>query len=202
MKCISRLQCLLVLVLGFAVIPASAVVIDFESLPDLTSVGATYGGVTFTNATAITAGLTLNEFEFPPHSGISVAFDDGGPITGTFAALATSVGFHVTYTTPVTFSIYNSSAMQVGQITSLFSTNLTSSSNPPNELMLLNYAGGIASFTIQGDPLGNSLVIDDLSFTPGTTPPVPDENAVSALGFGLVLAALFAARRRFGHPCQ
>jgi hypothetical protein len=38
-------------------------------------------GVNLTNAIALTLGVSLNKFEFPPHSGLNVISDNGGPIT-------------------------------------------------------------------------------------------------------------------------
>ena len=47
---------------------AQATVIDFESLTDSNSVTTQFAGVTFQNALVLTAGLSLNESEFPPQS--------------------------------------------------------------------------------------------------------------------------------------
>ncbi len=59
---------ILVVALGLAM-PAAGAVVDFEGLNDLDPVSAQYAGLTFTNATALTAGMSLNEFEFPPQLG-------------------------------------------------------------------------------------------------------------------------------------
>ena len=88
-----RLQFLAVLLL-FSCRPAQAgiVTVDFETfpdgtpIPDSTSITTQFPGLIFTNTTVITAGISLNEFEFPPHSGTNVAFDDGGPISIDFAS--------------------------------------------------------------------------------------------------------------------
>src|SRR5438445_3289421 len=45
---------------------------DFEGLVDGTSVGSLIPGLVFTNATVLTAGISLNDFDFPPHSGKNV----------------------------------------------------------------------------------------------------------------------------------
>jgi hypothetical protein len=58
--------------------------IDFESLADSDSVTNQFPGLTFSHTTVLTAGVSLNELEFPPHSGGNVVLDDGGPITIAF----------------------------------------------------------------------------------------------------------------------
>jgi len=50
--------------------------INFDDLSDLTPVTNQYKNSIFERATAITAGLSLNEFEAKPHSGSTVIFDD------------------------------------------------------------------------------------------------------------------------------
>jgi hypothetical protein len=81
------------LVIGFVLFLAiggikesGALTIDFESLSDSEIVTTQYAGVgvTFSNATALTAGISLNEFDFPPNSGVNVVYDEGGPMTISF----------------------------------------------------------------------------------------------------------------------
>jgi hypothetical protein len=73
---------------------AGPITIDFEGFTDSVSVGATIPGLTFTNATVLQAGVSLNEFEFPPVSGSNVTFDDGGPMRIDFARPVYSVSGH------------------------------------------------------------------------------------------------------------
>ena len=54
---------------------AASITLDFEGLPDSTILTTQYPGITFTNAIILTAGISLNEFEFPPHSGMNVVSD-------------------------------------------------------------------------------------------------------------------------------
>ncbi len=70
-----------------AVQSVSATTIDFEGLNDGDAVTTQFAaqGVIMSNSTVLTAGASLNEFEFPPASGINVAVDDGGPLTLTFS---------------------------------------------------------------------------------------------------------------------
>jgi hypothetical protein len=51
--------------------------LDGSAIPDSTNITNQFPGLTFSNTTVITAGMSLNEFEFPPHSGVNAVFDDG-----------------------------------------------------------------------------------------------------------------------------
>lgn len=191
--------CLAAIMFGLAKVNLSvwsAVLIDFEGLPDSTPISATYAaqGVTFANATAITAGVSLNELEFPPSSGTVAVVDDGGPIEGTFATPVASFEARFTYVVPLTITAYQG-ATQVGEVFSLYGWNYVSSGNPPNELIGVSFPGGITRFTIMGDPLlGNSFVMDDFSFIP-----IPEVNP--ALMAALLLTGAGAYRLgRGGRP--
>ena len=60
--------------------PAAATVADFKGFRDTTYLTNRVPGFTFRNATLLTAGITLNDFQFPLHPGTDVAFDDGRSI--------------------------------------------------------------------------------------------------------------------------
>jgi len=51
--------------------------LDLEGFPDSTILGTQSPGVTFTNTIILSAGISLNEFEFPPHSGVNVVSHNG-----------------------------------------------------------------------------------------------------------------------------
>src|SRR5688572_11915416 len=79
---------LLVAVSMFAVslcapVQAAPVLIDFDALGDGDGDAVTnqFAGVMFSNATVLTAGLSLNELDYPPRSGSNVVYDNGAPIT-------------------------------------------------------------------------------------------------------------------------
>lgn len=67
-----------VLLLG-ALQRASATTVEFEGFADSTVLSAQLPGLTVSNAIVLSAGISLNEFEFPPRSGANVASDSGGP---------------------------------------------------------------------------------------------------------------------------
>lgn len=180
---------------------AQATVIDFEGLLDSEIVTSQYAGVTFQNTLALTAGLSLNEFEFPPASGMNVVFDDGGPIIINFLTPVTSVGGFFTYLTGLNFLAFDNAGVQVGAASSAFNANLGlsgDSGSTPNEFLELTSIGGIASARITGDPAGGSFTLDDLTFRQAAVNPVsePASFALVALGLG----ALALRRRRKPAP--
>jgi hypothetical protein len=157
----------LLLLAGTLPLPGS-VILNFEGIPDSTILTAQYSGVTFSNAIILTAGVSLNEFEFPPHSGVNVASDNTGPMTLTFASTIVSFGGYFTYAEPLTIEALDGGA-EVASATSLFSNNEAISGDPgssPNEFIAVSFAGGITGVTITGDPLGSSFALDDATYAP------------------------------------
>lgn len=105
--------------------PASALgtVVDFEAFDDATSLATHVPGAAFANAVVLTAGVGLNELEFPPASSVDVASDDGGPVTVTFAGpVRTVVGF-VTYRLPLTIRALDAAGATLAVATSRFASN-------------------------------------------------------------------------------
>lgn len=179
----------LVLALGLAalVTPASAsvVVYGFDGFPDSTALTGQFAGLSFSHATVINAGATLNDAEFPPRSGDGVVVDDGGAISITFAAPVFSVGGYFTYVSGLSLSAFDGASNLLGTRNSLFATNLLASGDPgssPNEMLSFASAGGlIARVVITGDAAGTSFVLDDLTVDVGNTVPEP-QTLLLALG--------------------
>lgn len=167
--------------------------ITFEAFGDSTIVTNEIPGLSFTNATVLSAGISLNEFDYPPVSGSNVLFDDGGPITIEFSTQAVSVGAYFTYMVPITFTAFDSANNELGSAISVFSENYVSSGNPANELLQLAFGSPISKITISGDPAGYSFVMDDLTYSTGSTP-VPEPGTLSLLALGGLSA--FVLRRR------
>lgn len=178
----------MVLLLLPAGLSADLLAPDFEGFPDGTVLSDQYPGLTFSSATILTAGIGLNEFEFPPFSGINVVFDDGGPITITFDSPVSSFAGHFTYFVSLTMTAFDASNNPVDQALSLFNSNLACLAGPPcfgdpgsgpNELLQVMFSGGISSVTIVGDPGGFSFTMD------GPTP-VPEPSSLSLLFLGII----------------
>lgn len=171
MRCFTAI---LVLVASASPLAATPIIINFDDLADGDSVTTQYNGLTFTNTTVLTSGISLNEFEFPPYSGDNVVFDDGGPISITFGSPVSSFGAYFTYTEALTLTALDSSGGNLGFVSSLFSDNQACLDGPPclgdpgsspNEFIQISLSKPIAQISIQADPGGTSFTMDSLMYT-------------------------------------
>ncbi len=181
-------------------VSATSTTLNFEGLPDGTIITNQYQGLTLSNAIILTAGITLNEFEFPPHSGSNVLSDNGGPITIEFSQPIQSFSGYFTYLEPLTIKAFNASNAQVASATSRFSNNMALSGvsgSSPDELIQVSNNSGISTLTISGDANGTSFALDDASFSPSTTTvPILSPTAFVLLSALLALVATTAVRRQ------
>jgi hypothetical protein len=182
---------MLVLMGAIPIAIAGTITLDFEGFPDSTVLTTQYPGVTFTNTIILTSGISLNEFEFPPHSGVNVASDNDGPITIDFASPITSFSGYFTYIEPLTLAGFDATDTLVATAASEYSDNdalFGDPSSSPNEFIQLTYAGGVSSVTITGDLDGGSFVMDDVTYTTGGTT-IPEPSSY----FLVLLASAFIA---------
>ena len=179
---------------------ADSIVLDFEGFADSTVLTDQYSGVTFSNAMILTAGISLNEFEFPPYSGTNVVSDNGGPMSLSFATPITTFGGYFTYAEPLTIDAFNSASSLVASTASLFSNNEAISGDPgssPNEFLTVSFASGISTLAITGDPSGGSFALDNATLTTGTAiAPEPEGELLTTVGAGIILGLLGLSRRR------
>ena len=174
-----------------------ATVIDFESLSDAEIIGDQIESLTFSNAVALSAGISLNEFDFPPVSGNIVASDFGGNLTIDFADPVSVFSAYFTYSTQLTLTAFDENLTQLDLLSSAFSSNLATSGyvgSLPNELLGFSAAGGIRRVVIAGLADGGSFVLDDLTFEPRGVEPLPAPGGLMLWGLGQ--AAWWTARPR------
>ena len=159
--------------------PGSATTIDFEALPDSVALidQLAAQGVTFQNALTLTAGFSLNEADFPPHSGVRVVGDDGiGPMQILFAAPANHISAWFTFSSGLTVSAFDSLGVLQGSYSPVGTSNMGSSTE-----IALNF-NHISRLAIAGASPA-SLVMDDLTFELASA--VPEPGTLSLLGMGL-----------------
>lgn len=186
---------LLLVIFNQQPLSAGTITLDFEGFPDSTILDTQYPGLTFSNTIILTAGIGLNEFELPPHSGTNVAFDNNGPISIVFDTPVLSFGGFFTYAVPLTLVALDATSSQVGSSVSAFSSNLGLSGDvgsSPNEFLSVSFSSGISSVTITGDPAGGSFALDDATIT-ATDTAVPEPSSIVLL---LIPALLIAGRLR------
>ena len=179
--------------------PAESTVVDFEGFSDSTVITDQYSGLAFSNAIILTAGFSLNEFEFPPHSGVNVLADNGGPISITFSSPIRSFSAYFTYGVPLSVDAFAAGNTLLGQVTSLFSNNEAISgvvASSPNELLSLSESG-ISKVVITGSSDGFSFAMDDMSYSGsnGGTGGTPELSTWGLMIVGFVFIS-FVARAR------
>jgi len=210
MKCLSKWVAAVALVCGPIAAQADTVTIDFEGQPDGGDVGSTYSAqdVQFINAAFATAGFSLNEADFPPNSGTTVALDFSGPINLIFNTPITDFSGYFTYTEPVTITAFTSSGGPVlATVSSACGANYGSSGSgcAPNERITLSVPASASFLTLAGNFLGQSFTVDDVNFTTGggsggggsvgVAPEIDTSTAMSALTFLLGSLAVLRGGR-------
>jgi hypothetical protein len=170
---------------------ASSTTVDFEGLKDADVLTTQIPGLNFSDAIVSTAGVSLNEFEFPPHSGSNVISDYQGPISIDFAKSVTSVGGYYTYAEALTVTAFDSAGMELNSTASPYFNNEALSgevSSRPNEYLSISSSAGIAHIVVAGDPDGSSFALDDLTYV-STPIAVPEPALVSLLMTGALSLA-------------
>lgn len=170
---------------------STATTIDFESFTNGQVLTNQISGLTFQYATILSAGQSLNEIDYPPHSGSNVVVNTNSLLSIDFATPVTSIQAYLTYNQALFMMIFDANNVAVGQDSSNFAANYaTLGQGSPNELFSLSYASGFNRVVFSALPSASgSFVIDDLSFTSLNRVPEPTSLA-------LVLIGLLAAGRQ------
>ena len=195
---IRSLKCTLMFLSSIlAINPSSGATLSFEQFSDSLPITTLVPGVTFTNAVALKSGISLNEFEFPPRSGNTVVFDDGGAISIFFDSPIVQFAAYFTYLEPLTVRAFDIGGQELSRSLSAYASNLAISGDPgslPNELIGLFSSNGIKSILISGNPTGSSFTMDDLTYVVGALATVPEPS--TALLVASVSLMAFSSRRQ------
>jgi hypothetical protein len=134
------------------------------------------------------AGISLNDAELPPASGITVALNEEGPITIDWNSPVTQFTALFTYTAPLTVNFFLS-GVPVGNSTSAFGNNLALSGDPgslPNEPISFSGGGTFDSIRIDSD---GQYGVDDIFFDTAAQDVPEPANAAPVLLICLVCVA-------------
>ncbi len=160
-SCRSVLLAAFMFVSLFINVPAWATLVTFEGLPDNLSLSNEISGLFFNGATALTAGVSLNEFDFPPKSGDNVAAALTGLLEITFVDLMDTVSGYFSYADSLTLSIYDANGGLLASAQSAGAGNLGG-----NELITLG-GQGIAMLQVTSS---SGFTLDDFSYDINSIP--------------------------------
>jgi hypothetical protein len=169
--------------------------ITFEGWSDGTVLTTQYANVNFNGAivlTAASAGGTLDDASYPPHSGTNVIYDPNAPLTLTFSSPVSFVNGYFTYADGLVMTAYGSNGQVVGTAEGAYLYNWVDPTDPtanppPNELVGISLSSAsISSVVISSvdNTLGyGAFVADDISFTGSINlNPVPEPSSTILLG--------------------
>ena len=188
---------------GLSAAQAAVAIYDFDALRDEETVTNQFAGLSFTNATALMAGVSLNELEFPPASGTNVLGGTVLPMEIFFFSPVFSVGALFTYSDTLTFSIFDAANTLIGSTSSLGTSNLLSggSTFSVNELLSLSSGGGaISRLVITMGSDGTDFSMDDLRVDFGTVSPIPEPTTLALLAGLIGLGVLPGGWMRRSRP--
>lgn len=179
---------MLAAVLSFAT--AAPVTLDFESLPDQLVVGNEYAGLGLSmvhGALSLTAGFSLNEVDFPPHSGVVALGNEltSSPLELLFSTPTNGLSAWFTYSAPLSIMSYAiDGTTLLGTVSSLSSSNFGRS-----ELIDFGFSN-VGRVVIQS---ADYYILDDLRFDSHAA---PEPTSLGLVAFALAAAGMTASRSR------
>ena len=182
-------QLLLVLFLGTAANTAQAIPIDFEIFADNFALTNEVTGLTVLGGAVLTAGLGLNEIDFPPTSGLNVLAAPSGSLTFGFLDPITDFSAYFTFNESLAFTAFNAG----GDL--LLSFGSTMASNLGSATLIQFNTLGISSLLI-ANLGGSGFTLDDLSFSSMVPPISVSEPSTLPLLAIAGLAAVLVRRRK------
>jgi len=162
---------------------AAATPIDFEAFTDLFPLTNEISGFDFSGGTVLTAGVSLNEIDYPPSSGTNVLAAFSGSLTVTAVTPFNQFAANFTFDEPLNFSGFD----DLGNL--LFSFDSSIAYNLGSYTQIGYSEPGIASLVITSQS-GDPFTMDDLSVAT-----VPEPSTLGLIPLG-ALAAVMVRRGR------
>lgn len=162
----ARIVTVLVISLAFGT-SATAGFVDFESFSDGDLPTTEIPGLTFDGATVLTAGLSLNDLDFPPHSGSKVVAALDGWLTVKFDMPTNLVGGYISYADAagVNLSLYDINNLLLAD--AFFAAPVAGPSNIVSNQFVLLGATNISRMVVSlNSPIpDNPFTLDDFTHT-------------------------------------
>jgi hypothetical protein len=160
--------------------------LGFEQFPDSYAVTNEIAGLAFSGATVLTAGVSLNELDYPPTSGVNVLAALSGMLNINLSDPAEHFSAYFTYAAPLTFTAFDIGLNQLFSVVSPTASNLGAN-------YLFSYsAPAISSVTITSAN-ATPFTVDDVDVAAAV--PLPEPGTLGLLALG-ALCALSARRQR------
>lgn len=181
----SRAMAAFALGLAFFCTTVKAIPIGFEGYMDSYALTDEIAGVSFSGGTVLTAGVGLNEIDYPPTSGLNVLAALSGSLTVKSNVPISFVAANFTFADTLTFTGFDI------DMNTLFSLQTPSTSNLGFSYQFDYTQPTLSSFVVTTQD-GTPFTMDDLTLTGATAVPEPGTLALVILGF----PAFFAAKPR------
>lgn len=175
---------------------ASANLIDFDNLEDFAVATSGISGVDIEGLVALSAGLSLNEFQFPPRSGSIAATNESSEVIFVFGPRIFSFSAYFSYVEPFQLFAYGVNGENLGIFPSAKNSHFADGDSLVNfihEEIKIFAEEPISKIIISSDST-YSYVVDDVTFSHVTQ--VPELSTSMYFIFGLTLISGCFARRK------